>query len=172
MFKLLPNIFHVAIALASLLWLHCAKSVRIRDYSGPHFSRIFAHSNWIVSPYSVRMRENAGKMRTRIISNTDTFYAVLTLVENRSNGWNTDMKQNISTAQQMKFSVKDFFCKCDQILNGKLHFLCSVHTTFGERFLLDPALMIIIDIIVLSLRLYPLNYRLSAKVFHLTNSEE
>ena len=39
------------------------------------------------------------------------------------------------TAQKMKFSIKDFFRKCDQtadlvtfteeILNGKLHFLCS-----------------------------------------------
>ena len=29
-----------------------------------------------ISPYSVRMRENAGKMRTRITPNTDTFYAV------------------------------------------------------------------------------------------------
>ena len=38
-------------------------------------------------------------------------------------------------AQKMKFSIKDFFSKCDQIrrlvtfteeiLNGKLHFLCS-----------------------------------------------
>ena len=45
----------------------------------------------------------------------------------------------ISTAQKMKFSIKDFFSKCDQIrrktadlvtfteqiLNDKLHFLCS-----------------------------------------------
>ena len=36
------------------------------------------------------------------------------------------------TAQNMKFSIKDFFSKRDQtalteqILNGKLHFLCSV----------------------------------------------
>ena len=40
------------------------------------------------------------------------------------------------TAQKMIFSIKDFFSKCDQILsffahlteeilNGKLHFLCS-----------------------------------------------
>ena len=32
------------------------------------------------------------------------------------------------TTQKMKFSIKDFFSKCDQIrriLNGKLHFLCS-----------------------------------------------
>ena len=27
------------------------------------------------------------------------------------------------TAQKMKFSIKDFFSKCDQILNGKIHFL-------------------------------------------------
>ena len=27
------------------------------------------------------------------------------------------------TAQKMKFSIKDFFSKCDQIFNGKLHFL-------------------------------------------------
>ena len=26
--------------------------------------------------------------------------------------------------QKMKFSMKAFFSKCDQILNGKLHFLC------------------------------------------------
>ena len=25
----------------------------------------------------------------------------------------------------MKFSIKDFFSKCDQTLNGKFHFLCS-----------------------------------------------
>ena len=59
---------------------HCIKSARIRSYSGPHFPRIFPHSDWIrrdtISPYSVQMRENAGKMRTKITPNTDTFYAV------------------------------------------------------------------------------------------------
>ena len=30
-----------------------------------------------ISPYSIRMRENSGKMRSRIIPNTDSFYAVL-----------------------------------------------------------------------------------------------
>ena len=40
---------------------------------------------------------------------------------------------NTVITQKMKFSIKDFFSKCDQIrtfteeiLNGKLHFLCSV----------------------------------------------
>ena len=56
---------------------HCVKNVRIHYYSGPHFFRIFLHSDWIrrdilrIPSYSVRMRENAGKMRTM-----DTFYAV------------------------------------------------------------------------------------------------
>ena len=33
----------------ALVWeeAHCVKSVRIRNYSGPHFSRIFPHSDWI-----------------------------------------------------------------------------------------------------------------------------
>ena len=51
--------------------LPCVKRVRIRNYSGPHFSWIFPHSDCI-SPYSVR--ENPGKMRTRITPNTDSFY--------------------------------------------------------------------------------------------------
>ena len=48
------------------------------------------------------------------------------------------LKSKRNTAQKMKFSINDFFSKCDQIgrkldlltfteeiLNGKLHFLCS-----------------------------------------------
>ena len=27
--------------------MHCVKRIRIRSYSGPHFSRIFPHSDWI-----------------------------------------------------------------------------------------------------------------------------
>ena len=49
--------------------VRCAKSVRIRSCYGQHFPRIF--------PYLVRMRENVGKMRTRITPNTDTYYAVV-----------------------------------------------------------------------------------------------
>ena len=38
-----------------------------------------------ISPYSVRMRENVGKMRTRTTMNTDTFYAVSNLTSRVSN---------------------------------------------------------------------------------------
>ena len=42
------------------------------------------------------------------------------------------------TAQKMKFSLNDFFSKCDQIfteeiLNGKLHFLCSEYVNIPEH---------------------------------------
>ena len=52
------------------------KRVRNRSYSGPHFSRVFPHSDWIRRDTSIRMRENPGKMRTRITPNTNSFYAV------------------------------------------------------------------------------------------------
>ena len=51
----------------------CVKRVRIRSYSGPNFSRIFPLR---ISPYSLRMRVNAGKMWTRITPNTGSFYAM------------------------------------------------------------------------------------------------
>ena len=43
----------------------------------PSFSCIRTeHGEVSISPYSVRMRENAGRMRTRITPNTDSFYVV------------------------------------------------------------------------------------------------
>ena len=44
----------------------------------PAFSRIWTEYREIriISPYSVRMRKNAGKMQTRITPNSDTFYAM------------------------------------------------------------------------------------------------
>ena len=42
------------------------------------FTRIWTEYGGIlrISPYSVQMRQNAGKMRTRKTQNTDTYYAV------------------------------------------------------------------------------------------------
>ena len=57
--------------------MFCVKSVRIRSYSGPHFSRIFPHSDWIRRDKFSVFSPDAGKMWTRIISNTDTFYATM-----------------------------------------------------------------------------------------------
>ena len=42
------------------------------------------------------------------------------------------------TAQKMKFSIKDLFSKCDQILSRKLNFLYSVIS--GEKMLMSGEL--------------------------------
>ena len=77
------NKFHttkIKIIFVSHKWSqnHCVERVRIQSYSGPHFFRIFPHSDWTqsFSPYTVRMWKNAGKMRTRITPNKITFYVV------------------------------------------------------------------------------------------------
>ena len=46
---------------------YCVKSVRSRSYSGPHFSHIFPHSDWIRrdTEYLSVFCPNAGKMREK-----------------------------------------------------------------------------------------------------------
>ena len=58
--------------------LHCAKSVRIPSYSGPHLPAFGLNTE----RYSVSLliQSECGKMRTRITPNTNTFYAVLCLI--------------------------------------------------------------------------------------------
>ena len=53
---------------------HCVKSVRIRSFSGPHFSAFGLNTKRYSE--SLRIQSKCGKMRTRITPNTDTFYAV------------------------------------------------------------------------------------------------
>ena len=56
---------------------HCVKGVRIRSYSGPHFSGIFPHFPGEIRSISV-FSPNAGKMQTIITPNTDSFYVCST----------------------------------------------------------------------------------------------
>ena len=60
------------------------KKALIRSFFWSVFSRIRIEYGEIlrVSPHSVRMRENEGRMRTRITPNTVTFYAVLLIFRN------------------------------------------------------------------------------------------
>ena len=53
---------------------HCVKSVRIRCYSGPYFPAFGLNTERY--GVSLRVQSECGKMRTRITSNTDTFYAM------------------------------------------------------------------------------------------------
>ena len=50
---------------------HCAKSVRIRCYSGPHFPAFGLNTERC--GVSLRIQSECREMRTRITPNTDTF---------------------------------------------------------------------------------------------------
>ena len=54
---------------------HCVKSVRIRSYSGLHFSRIFPHSNWIRrdTEYLSVFSPNAGKCGKNVDQNKSEY---------------------------------------------------------------------------------------------------
>ena len=53
---------------------HCVKSVRIRSYSGPHFSAFGLNTERY--SISLRIQSKCGNMRTRITPNKETFCAV------------------------------------------------------------------------------------------------
>ena len=55
--------------------IHCAKSVRIRSFSGPYFPAFGLNTERY--GVSVRIQSECGKIRTRKTPNTDTFYAVI-----------------------------------------------------------------------------------------------
>ena len=58
--------------------LHCIKSFRIRSYSGPQFPAFGLNTE----RYSVSLlvQSKCGKIRIRINSNTETFYALLVTI--------------------------------------------------------------------------------------------
>ena len=53
---------------------HCVKSVHIRSFSGPYFPTFGLNTERYYA--SLRIQSECGKIRTRIIPNMDTFYAV------------------------------------------------------------------------------------------------
>ena len=57
---------------------HCVKSVRIRSYSGPHFSAFELNTERY--GVSLRIQSQCWKMPTRITPNTDTFYAKFSIL--------------------------------------------------------------------------------------------
>ena len=72
------NIFwHLYMTYKVYIYIHCVKSVCIRGYSGPDFPAFRLNAE----RYSIsfRIHFKCGKMRTKIIPSTDTFYAVIHL---------------------------------------------------------------------------------------------
>ena len=59
---------------------HCVKSVGIRSYSGPYFTKFGLNTE----RYGVylRIQSECGKMQTRITPNTNTFYEFTKIVKN------------------------------------------------------------------------------------------
>ena len=119
---------YVFMAYWVIILISCVKSVRIRSYSGPHFSRIFSHSDWIRSPYSVR----CGKMRTRITPNTDTFYAVIS--------WRTQMQFQMASFRNLfrallaftvflyRVILEHLLLNCVSLnMNGGFCWFCNFH---------------------------------------------
>ena len=78
--------------------------------------RIFPHSDWMcISPYSVRMRENTDQNNSKHEHFSRSDKSIINAY--RSHVTWPHFWSNVTnyTAQKMKFSVKDFFSKCDQI---------------------------------------------------------
>ena len=83
---------------------HCIKSVNNRSFAGTSFTA-----------FGLKFQSECGKIRTRKTLNTNTFYAAFTKVI-------IYPKLDFlfcHTTEKMKFSIKDFLSKCDQIC-GKL----------------------------------------------------
>ena len=80
-----------------------------------------------IYPYSVRMRENAGKMRTRITPNMDTFYAVINInsIRNTCDYFITITKGNVEVLMKSEISTDEFFVLCNSALTDRI-FLCQV----------------------------------------------
>ena len=80
-----------------------------------------------IYPYSVRMRENVGKMRTRITPNMDTFYAVINInsIRNTCDYFITITKGNVEVLMKSEISTDKFFLLCNSTLTDRI-FLCQV----------------------------------------------
>ena len=85
------------IIILAILCKHCVKSVCIRSYSGPHFPTFGMNTER--NGVSLRIQSECGKMRTRMTSNMDIFYAVKTAYSN---------KYQIFTFNKNKLVIKTF----------------------------------------------------------------
>ena len=56
---------------------------------------------------------------------------LLSVLNKRGKGVQVSGTGNVNIAQKMKFFMKDLVTLTEEILNGKLHFLCSVTPRIG-----------------------------------------
>ena len=90
-------------------WLrHCVKRVRIWSYSGPHFFRIFPHSDWIRrdTEYLFVFGPNAGKSRRNADQNNSQSMSYEPVYQLVKGNWVNHIVKQIGTALQEV--VRDF----------------------------------------------------------------
>ena len=78
-----------------------------------------------ISQYSVRMRENAGKMRTGITTNTDTFYAVHIM----------KFQQGSRNSVRSLPRVRNFFFRLRQEFLEFTHLFIPLSIAYGSLYL-------------------------------------
>ena len=84
-----------------LLNPHCVKSVLIRSYSSPHFSRIFPHSDW-TRRVSLRIQSECGKIRENVDQNNSEYEQFLRSASN------LHLTNNNSKYAQSSYNLKYF----------------------------------------------------------------
>ena len=87
------------------------------------------------------MPENVGKMQTRMTPNADSFYKVTYKIKpkrmiNDLGLSYVHYSSCIFATAQKKFSIKDFFSKCDQ-MRRKLHHNCNTFAYVDELVIFD-----------------------------------
>ena len=110
--------------------IQCVKCICIRSYSAPHFPAFALNTGRY--GVSLRIQSECGKMQTRITPNTDTSHTVMSTAKTVNRGahhrkfehtvtkiWTCVERKfwlsSMYILQKIKFSVKDFFSKCEQI---------------------------------------------------------
>ena len=106
------------------VWFHhCVKRVRIRSYSGPHFSHIFLLSNWIRRDrVSLPIQSECGKIREKCDQNNFEYGLFLSLCIQSECGKNADQNKSeygLFLTQCMFYSTKN--TKFLWVLNNPFH---------------------------------------------------
>ena len=109
--------------------LHGAKGVRIRSYSGPHFSRIFPHSDWIRrdTPYLFVFSPNAGKSGKNADQNNSEYGLFLSREALVTHKVQLNLKKNFSMMFKPCFFVFFTFGKSNSRLLYRWIFSCIPH---------------------------------------------
>ena len=134
------------------MFAYFRESLPVRSISNPYLNEclifevsVYNKKGYVVPLYRLPSQTsdlfetflaNLEKLISNISSGHSDFVLLIGDFNAKSRNWSNHDITTTNPAQKMKFSIKDFFSKCDQIrrdlvtfteeiLNGKLYFLCS-----------------------------------------------